>query len=868
MTQPHTGDRRTHKVSFRVAHGSVLRHGWRTVDAHEGDDTAADGRRGARDRLWTISGIALLAAVYGAAAFFSLRLALVEENVTPLWPPTGIAVAALLLFGTRWWPGIALGAMVVNLPITASPLAAAATALGNTLAPILAVWILRNARFRTELDRPRDVVVLLTAALVAMVASATIGAGTLVVTDPVPIEDFWTSWSVWWAGDSMGVLVVAPFLLVIWNRAHDRYPPIRRLELLELFALLALLTAIALFAVTADVSMLFVALPFVGWASWRFEQSGAAPAALLASSLATWAAVGDRGPFQGADLLDRMITLQGFNATVAFTAFFLAALVSERARSREALERGAADLEVRVQRRTTELSEANQRLAGQIAERREAEVRLRRSERQLAEAHEVANIGAWEWDLASGEITWSEEMFRIHGTEPGSFQVTFDKAIEFVAESDRPRLRRNTEISLERRRPSVPDVEYRIELPDGQTRHLHARSRMTVAEDGTPVRMFGIVQDVTERHEFEREHRIADTLQRSLLPSSFPEVDGILIAARYLPAERGLAAGGDWYDLIALGGGRVALVIGDVAGHGLDAASLMGQLRTAVRAYALEGHPPSAVAQRTDALMHEVAEDEMATLLFVALDVEARSATIVSAGHPPPIAIGPGGSRLLAVELAPPLGFGSHTMFHESTASLETGDTLLLYTDGLIDRPDLAIEEGLQRLLGAAEGQRDADPEELCDGILSAMLSGDVSDDIALLALCLTPTAPGDLRLRIPAEPHALAQMRRRLARWLDAAGVPGDVRGDVVLASSEAAANSIRHAYGPSRAWVEVEAAVTNDEVQVVVRDRGRWRPPRGRGGRGLTVIEACMPSVDIDRGATGTEIRMRRPVRTRVAP
>ena len=179
-----------------------------------------------------------------------------------------------------------------------------------------------------------------------------------------------------------------------------------------------------------------------------------------------------------------MITLLGFNATVAFTAFFLAALVSERARSREALERGAADLEARVQRRTTELSDANQRLAAQIAERR-AESKLRRSERQLAEAHEVAGIGAWEWDLASGEVSWSEEMFRIHGVEPG---VPGD-----VRQGDR--IRRgggpgthppHHRGRAEQRRADVPDVDYRIELPDGRTKHLHARARFSLADDGRP----------------------------------------------------------------------------------------------------------------------------------------------------------------------------------------------------------------------------------------------------------------------------------------------------------------------------------------------------------------------------------------------
>jgi PAS domain S-box-containing protein len=814
-----------------------------------------------------ILAMAALGAVYGMTGFLSLRLALVDQNVTPLWPPTGIAVVAFLLFGTRLWPGIAVAAFIVNLPITPSPLAAVATSAGNTIAPIFAVHVLRLVGFRTELDRVRDVISLLVVAPLTMSVSATIGATTLLVAGQISAADYLQTWAVWWAGDSMGVLVVAPLLLVVWNQAHGLYRSPKRFELLELLGVLCVLLVVSLFAVTAGVSVLFLMLPLVGWAAWRFQLWGAAPAALLVSSAATWAAVQDRGPFEGSTLLDKMITLQGFNATVAFTAFFLAALVAERARSREALERGAADLEVRVERRTEQLSDANRRLAGQITERREAESRLRRSERQLAEAHEMARIGSWEWDILTGEVAWSEEMFRIHGVEPGAFEVTFERAMTFVHKEDRARIREDVEGLIAGRRDEMPDIEYRIVLPDGEVRTLHARSKLSLASDGKPVRMLGIVQDVTEHRAFEREHRIADTLQQALLPASFPEVEGVEVAARYVPAETGLAAGGDWFDVIPLAGGRVALVIGDVAGHGLEAASLMGQLRLAVRAYALEGHPPGLIAERTDALLHDVAEDEMATLLLVVLDVGTRAATTVGAGHPRPIAISSAGTRLLPVASAPPLGLGRGS-YPESTVTLEPDTTLLLYTDGLIDRPGLPIDEGIERLLRAAEANARAEITRICDGVLSALVHGDASDDIALLALRLLPVEDGELRLRIPAEPVALQQVRRRLRRWLEIAEAPENVREDVVVAVSEAVSNSIRHAYGPSSAWVEIEAELADGEVELVVRDRGRWRSPRGEGGRGIDLMRACMASVEIEQGPEGTVVRMRRPLRSAVAP
>jgi PAS domain S-box-containing protein len=806
----------------------------------------------------------VVGAAYWLAAELGLQLALIERNITPLWPPSGIAVVALLRFGRRLWPAIAIAAFLVNLPISESALAAAATAVGNTIAPLIAATLLLATGFHTRMDRPRDVVALVgLAALLSMVFSATIGSGTLVLSDAIADDRFPSAWSVWWTGDAVGVLVFAPLLLLLSTIRVDRRVAFRWSTALEAGALGVLVLVVAAYAVTSDVQMLFLVLPVVGWVAWRFGQAGAAPAVVIVCVAATWAAVEGRGPFAGSPLSDTMLKLQAFNVSIALTAFLLAAVVEERTRARRALERAAADLESRVGRRTAELSAANERLEREVAERREAEIRLRRSQRALAEAHEVARIGTWEWDVRTGEVQWSDEMYRIYGAEPQSFPVTFDKAMERVPADDQSRIRENVQSALESGRRRVGDIEYRVVFPDGQTRHLFGRARLTRDADGTPVRMLGIVQDVTERRQFEREHRIADTLQTALLPRSFDDIDGVELSARYVPAEVGFNAGGDWYDVIPITPSTVALVIGDVAGHGLEAASLMGQLRMAIRAYALENHPPHVVAARGEALLRELAPDQMVTMLYIVLDLDTLDGRLVNAGHPPPLVVNGDVASFLDAPPGPPLGMGGHPRFTETSVRIEPGSTLVLYTDGLVDRRDLALDEGLERLVRIAGEHAASDAEGLCDLLLAEMVPGDVTDDVALLAFRQLPVPAGGVHLRIDAEPRTLARVRRSLHRWLSVNGIPSSVSQEIVLASTEAVTNSIRHAYGPGSGWVEIQARLDDGHVDVEVRDGGGWRPLRGGdGGRGLGMIHACMPEVTIERGRSGTTVRMRRPV------
>ena len=362
-------------------------------------------------KLWSYPGnVLLVAAAYYAAARLGLRLALIERNVTPFWPPTGIAVVAFLVFGRAVWPGVALAAFAVNLPISTNGLAAGATAAGNTLAPLVAATLLVKVGFRREIDRLRDAIAIVLGALLSMLLSASVGAGVLVASGALPASRFPASWAVWWTGDAMGVLVVTPFLLSLGLRRHRSNATLReRVEATVLFFLIAM---VSLAAMATDLHVMVLVIPLLGWAAWRFQQRGAAPAALLVVAVASWAAGKGVGPFRAGTLLERMLTLQAFNATVAFCSFFFAAVVTERMHAHEALERAAGELEERVRQRTSQLSATNQRLNREIAEREETERALRQREGQLAEAQQVAHIGSWEWLIPQNRVSWSDEMYR------------------------------------------------------------------------------------------------------------------------------------------------------------------------------------------------------------------------------------------------------------------------------------------------------------------------------------------------------------------------------------------------------------------------------------------------------------------------
>ncbi|MFD1053533.1 MASE1 domain-containing protein [Terrabacter terrigena] len=723
-----------------------------------------------------------------------LELSLVGNDVTPLWPPTGIAVAALLVFGRSYWPAVAVAALAINIPISATLAAAVATAVGNTLAPVVAVTLLHRVGFRREIDRQRDALaIVFVGALASMLVSATIGSLALLASGAIRAGQLPTAFAVWWTGDAMGVLVFAPFLLCLPLFWEQRRWPLRRwLE----GAVILVAVALALTWTVVQMRVLFVALPFLGWAAWRLQLRGAAPAALIATLSATWAAAKGLGPFEGTSRLEQMVTLQAFNASVALTSFFLAALVSERAKAAADLAVSAAELERRVETRTAQLSAANLRLVQEIHERSEAQELL---------SHEEAKA--------------------------------------------------------------------------------------------------------------QREHQIAETLQRSLLPDRLPDVPGVGLAARYVPATSDVQVGGDWYDVVQLPHGLIGLAIGDVAGHGLQAAATMVQVRMALRAYALQDPSPPAVMHGVHQLVAQLPVPEMVTLIYLVFDPSSRELRWSNAGHPPALVVADGGSTYLTGALAPPVGVTLDGSFVEASHVLEPGATLLLYTDGLVERRGVSLSVGLDRLSrevttaprrspagpptalptgpptdvptgshngshngspnGSHNGSRtdwpssspDDDLEVLCDMLLQTFLDEDhVPDDVALLVMRPAVAVGGELALHLPAEARNLVKLRGALRRWLHESGVPEGEANEVLVASGEACANAVQHAYSAAdtAGLLELTARLTGDELEVRVRDHGHWRAAADRGGGwGLQLMHALMDEVEVEHMTAGTEVRLTRRVR-----
>ena len=303
--------------------------------------------------------------------------------------------------------------------------------------------------------------------------------------------------------------------------------------------------------------------------------------------------------------------------------------------------------------------------------------------------------------------------------------------------------------------------------------------------------------------------------------------------------------------------------MGDVVGHGLEAASLMGQLRNALRAYALEEHPPGIVVEKLDSLVQSLEQGRMATLLYLVVDSDLSAVRFASAGHLPPLLVGPdGNARYLEEEASVPLGVMPGG-YGEAVCQIEPGSTLVLYTDGLVEERGIPIDDGLERMRKAVLDGPD-DPDALCDHVLKAMgRDGIASDDVALFVLRTVPVAVEQLTLELSTQPRALTGLRRTLGRWLEAAGASNEESQDIRMAAHEAACNSMEHAYGFEEATFKLDAHRQNGEVSIVVRDTGGWREPRKSDrGRGLDLMRALMDDVELEAGDAGTTVRMTRKI------
>jgi anti-sigma regulatory factor (Ser/Thr protein kinase) len=335
----------------------------------------------------------------------------------------------------------------------------------------------------------------------------------------------------------------------------------------------------------------------------------------------------------------------------------------------------------------------------------------------------------------------------------------------------------------------------------------------------------------------------------------------VALVGRYLPAASA-QLGGDWYDAFQLPDGRLGMAIGDVVGRGFHAAAVMGQLRSGLRAYALDGMAPSEVLGRLSRLLRQLVPGRTATVLYIVLDPYGGSLVVSSAGHPPPlIAADGGGSVFVELSGSAPLGATRLPSYEDREHAIEPGSTLVLYTDGLVERAGESLDAGLERLRVVVEGQTQ-DLDRLGDSLIGELLpEGPTEDDAALLLARGLPLTDTLLTL-LPADVESIPLMRRLLGRWLHEAGATQAQAEDLALAASEACANAIEHAYGPAPGMLEVSGSISpSGEALVAVRDFGSWRPPRGANrGRGLPLMERLTDSVEVVREEDGTTVQLSR--------
>ncbi|HVL85471.1 MAG TPA: SpoIIE family protein phosphatase [Pseudonocardia sp.] len=384
---------------------------------------------------------------------------------------------------------------------------------------------------------------------------------------------------------------------------------------------------------------------------------------------------------------------------------------------------------------------------------------------------------------------------------------------------------------------------------------------------------------------FRQASEVVLELQRSLLPGGVPVLPQIDVAAQYRVGGDELAAGGDWFDAVVLADGRVALVVGDVVGHGARAAGAMGQLRAVLlEALSTAGGDPAAALRRLDRFAGLRAATRAATVCVAVADPATGAVAVGAHGHPPPLLVGADGDvRRVHLPATAPLGTGGAPAAWVDT-ELAAGDALLLYTDGLIERPGRAISETLAELAATLAAAR----RDTSDGILDtgtslpaspverlatvvvermAFLGDGYRDDVTVLvAQRRPPVAP--FSAEVEATAASVGALRRALTSWLVAAGAGTDDVDALAYAAGEAVTNSVQHAYadlsgGAARPVTLRGRLDGNGSARLEVADAGRWRSPPSRrapGGRGMLMMHELCDAVDVDRGPAGTTVRLTR--------
>jgi PAS domain S-box-containing protein len=399
--------------------------------------------------------IALFVA-YVASAKLGIELPVAHGVITPVWAPTGISLAALVLYGPRLWPAVALGAVLANATSGASGIDALFISVGNTLEAVVGSVLLRRADFRPGLDRVKDVFsFILLGAVGSTAIAATNGVTTLWISGQVS-GSYGSEWLLWWIGDAMGDLLVAPLILVLSTRPWRRLANRSLIEGLVLLVVVVTISSIVFLGGQWRYPHLL--FPPLIWAALRFRQLGAVTTSFIVGAVAIAGAVHGTTPLGSGSATEFVQIIEALTGGVAVSLLILGAVLSERV---------------------------------------EAERMLERANARLAEAQELAHIGSWEWDIASDRVTWSDELYRLYGLQPQSVKIDYETYVARVHPDDRERVQDAVRDATDARRPFA--FEHRIQLDDEQTRWVQGQGRVIVDDTGTPVRMVGTSQDITER---------------------------------------------------------------------------------------------------------------------------------------------------------------------------------------------------------------------------------------------------------------------------------------------------------------------------------------------------------------------------------
>ncbi len=792
--------------------------------------------------------IAAIAAAYVVFAEMGFSLAGGVKQVTAIWPPAGIAVAALLLFGYRVWPGVFIGAFIANA-LTGEPwFTAAGIAIGNTLGPLLGAFLLRRfVKFDNALERVRDVIGLaLLGSLVAMTVTATNGVSNLALAGIVPWTSFWMVWRVWWAGDAMGVLVFAPLILT-WCT------PTRRIErpkggLLEGVILGAALLATTWLAFVSGPRLAYPVYPFFIWIALRFSQRATATAVVAVSVIAIWGAVHAQGPFSGS-LDQRLVFLITFVAVLALTGLILGAVSAER-----------------------ELADAGLRQTQHTLRGREAELEI--AERRFQVLAETVPQMVWTSD-ATGWIDWYNHRWYEYTGQ------TQDEAAGWGWQrahhpEDFPRVMRDWPGSIAS--GASFDMELRLRRRDGVFRWFLTRAEPLRNGDGSIVRWYGTNTDIDDQKRAQEQSMlVAQTLQAAFLPAKLPERADLLFDALYLAAGSEALVGGDWYDAFELPDGRIIVSIGDVIGHGLGAAVTAARIRQGIFASALDTFDPAEILARVNRML-QLQEHTVATALVGILDRDLATLRYASAGHPPPIVAGP----TIPAQSLPygsiPLGVSASLDAHDREVALERDAVILFYTDGITEfKRDI---EGAERVLldAVARLVNDRTVAHPAAAIQRAVMGSEKpTDDVALMVLRLSDAESAP----VPAEPHlrknwtfhssdaySAHASRHELISFIGSFAVPEEQLFEAELVLGEVLANTVEHA--PGIVDIEIDWTGANPIVTVVDTGPGLARltaslPADGLSekGRGLFLIATLAADVSVESAhGQGTTLRLTLPV------